>query len=73
MSIRYYWCHKNTTLWGYCTPQFLYDKTVEYAMLVSLATGGRASDASNRPPRAFTVYGEACIDDCQSSGETYTW
>ena len=23
---QYYWCHKNTNLWGYCTPAFLLEK-----------------------------------------------
>ena len=27
----YYWCHKDTTLWGYCTPQYLLDKIVPEA------------------------------------------
>ena len=64
---RYYWCNKDTTSWGYCTPEFLYKKTLLYNKLI------KTEDPLERPPRAFTVYGEACIDDCQSSGDLYTW
>ena len=24
---QYYWCHKETTLWGFCTPDFLIQRT----------------------------------------------
>ena len=26
----YYWCHKSVTLWGYCTPQNLIDRTKKW-------------------------------------------
>ena len=28
---QYSWCHKETTLWGFCTPDFLIKRTARFA------------------------------------------
>ena len=62
---QYYWCHKETTLWGFCTPDFLIKRTARYA--------GVVEDTKVEPPQGYTARGEACRDNCEYHGYTYTW
>ena len=57
----YYWCHKVSTLWSFCTPEFLLNRAKAWR------------DSPRAIPKAYTVHGEACKDDCARKGYSYTW
>ncbi|QQP58317.1 Uncharacterized protein FKW44_003590, partial [Caligus rogercresseyi] len=56
----YHWCRDNKGSFSYCSP--------------TLTTAAAAISETRKVPKAYTVFGEACTDTCETrGGYSYTW